>query len=164
METIQTERLILRPPVLEDADALLPIRNSDFVFAFNPMKPMNQAQMREALNKGRERTVVLEKKEDNTVIGAFFWSEDKLRYRVSALCLSYYLAQQESGKGYMTETLQKMTELLFLQGHRYSPFGVTKRISLRQRLPKKQDLFVRVVFDAPYWITAVCFTTIVSIR
>lgn len=116
METIQTERLILRPPVLEDADALLPIRNSDFVFAFNPMKPMNQAQMREALNKGRERTVVLEKKEDNTVIGTFFWSEDKLRYRVSAFCLSYYLAQQESGKGYMTETLQKMTELLFLQG------------------------------------------------
>ncbi len=116
MEVIQTERLILRPPVLEDAAALLPIRNSDFVFAFNPMKPMSEAQMREDLDKGRERMAVLEKKEDNTVIGAFFWSEDKLRYRVAALCLSYYLAQQESGKGYMTETLRKMTEQLFLQG------------------------------------------------
>ena len=60
MEVIQTERLILRPPVLEDAAALLPIRNSDFVFAFNPMKPMSEAQMRENLDKGRDRMVVLE--------------------------------------------------------------------------------------------------------
>lgn len=116
MKQIETERLILRAPTPEDVVLLLPIRNSDFVLRFNPTTPKNQEQLQEELMEEQDRTLILEKKEDGKVIGACFFGGDALRYQVHSQTLSYYLAQKEARKGYMTEAMQALIEMLFAQG------------------------------------------------
>lgn len=116
VKQIETERLILRSPTPEDAVPLLPIRNSEFVLQFNPTTPKNQEQLQEELMEEQDRTLILEKKEDGKVIGACFFGGDALRYQVHSQTLSYYLAQKEARKGYMTEAMQALIEMLFAQG------------------------------------------------
>lgn len=116
VKQIETERLILRAPTPEDAVPLLPIRNSEFVLQFNPTTPKNQEQLQEELMEEQDRTLILEKKEDGNVIGACFFGGDALRYQVHSQTLSYYLAQKEARKGYMTEAMQALIEMLFAQG------------------------------------------------
>lgn len=116
VKQIETRRLILRSPMREDAVSLLPIRNSEFVLQFNPTIPKNQEQLMEELMEEQDRTLILEKKKDGKVIGACFFGGDALRYRVNSQTLSYYLAQEEAGKGYMTEAVQALMEMLFEQG------------------------------------------------
>ncbi len=116
MEPIETARLTLRSPVPEDATPLLLIRNSKFVLRFNPTAPKSQEELVEELMEEKDSTLILEKKDDRRVIGACFFGKDMLRYRVNSLMLSYYLAEGEAGKGYMTEALRALTEALFAKG------------------------------------------------
>ena len=48
----------------------------------------------------------IELKNSNNVIGAVFINPDRLRYRVNALSLSYYLDCRYYRNGYMYEALQ----------------------------------------------------------
>lgn len=115
MNTIETERLILREPVIADAEPLLEIQNSPFVQKYNAMKIIDIEKMREKISGYIENrdTMFIICKEDNKLIGAIWFSDDESRHDVKCLFLSYYLSEQYARKGYMKEALRALIEALF---------------------------------------------------
>ncbi len=112
---METSRLLLRPPLAGDADAVAAICNSEYVLRCNAAPVLMREQVAADLEKGaaEQSTLLLVEKESGQVIGAVFIGPDTLRYQVDSLCLSYYLAQAHAGKGYMTEALEAVLAYLF---------------------------------------------------
>ena len=52
-------------------------------------------------------------KENNKVIGTIAFEENNLRYQVKSVCLSYYLGEAYTHKGYMSEAMIGMMNYLF---------------------------------------------------
>jgi RimJ/RimL family protein N-acetyltransferase len=79
---ITTQRLILRSPKPEDAQAYCAIHNSEFVLRYNAMAPTTAERMCAKFQdrEYRENTVFLEEKKSGEPIGAIFLEEDDLRY------------------------------------------------------------------------------------
>lgn len=104
---IETERLVLRTPLPQDAPALLAIRNSGYVLRFNPMEPttLERIQKQVAEDAASGKALYLEEKATGQCIGGIWLGEDSLRFGVEALDFSYFLSQQSAGKGLMTEAL-----------------------------------------------------------
>lgn len=90
MQPILTERLKLRPPCNQDAAPLLAIRNSPFVLRYNAMRPLTLPQMEQQLEQLHDSMLVLSCKDSGLVIGAVFFSPDRMRYQTGSLCLSYW--------------------------------------------------------------------------
>jgi len=107
MVCIETGRLRLRTPRPTDAGPLLAIRNSPYVLRFNPMKPWDLARMEQQVEEEShsDRVLYIEEKTAGGLIGGIWLGEDALRYGPAAFDLSYYLAENQAGKGYMTEAL-----------------------------------------------------------
>jgi len=116
LKPMETNRLILRGPCTADAQSIMEIRNSEFVLRYNAMCPYSLERTAQQLERDRESMLVLERKEDGKVIGAVFVSADGLRYQVNACDLAYYLAEEESRKGYMSEALTALIDQLFADG------------------------------------------------
>lgn len=113
---IETQRLVLRDPRAVDTDPILVIRNSDFVMRFNAMTPWTREQVwNELAGDGEENVVIVERKEDGAVLGALFYAEDNIRYRVRSWNLSYYLGEQYARQGYMKEALRGLVDWLFAE-------------------------------------------------
>ena len=112
---LETKRLILRSPRVEDAQSYTAIHNSEFVLRYNAMQPTTAERMERkfAEPEYRENTVFLEEKESGKLIGAIFWEEDGLRYGVASRDLSYFLAQSCCRKGYMKEAMHALIAYLF---------------------------------------------------
>ena len=110
MKPMETNRLILRGPCTADAQSIMEIRNSEFVLRYNAMCPCSLERTAQQLERDRESMLVLERKEDGKVIGTVFASADGLRYQVNACDLAYYLAEEESRKGYMSEALTALID------------------------------------------------------
>ena len=81
MQPILTERLQLRPPCKQDAAPLLAIRNSPFVLRYNAMRPLTLPQMEQQLSELHDSMLVLSCKDSGFVIGAAFFSPDRMRYQ-----------------------------------------------------------------------------------
>lgn len=115
MKAIETERLLLRPPLESEAEAMLAIRNSDFVQKYNAMRPYTVEQMRTQLVKERERDCVLYiiQKAERKLIGGIWVEPDEARYDVKSKYLSYYLDEPYARKGYMKEALGAVIHELF---------------------------------------------------
>ena len=112
---LETKRLILRQPCVADAAAYTAIHNSEFVLRYNAMMPTTPERM-EALFQDPEylqETLFLEEKQTGALIGAIFLEEDSLRYGVASKGLSYFLAEDQSRKGYMKEAIQALISYLF---------------------------------------------------
>ncbi|MFQ8768866.1 MAG: GNAT family N-acetyltransferase, partial [Thomasclavelia ramosa] len=88
METIITERLILRSPDNNDAQTLLKIHNDMATLKFNAMTKYEFAEMIRDIEREHDMMYCIELKNSNNVIGAVFINPDRLRYRVNALSLS----------------------------------------------------------------------------
>ena len=116
MQPILTERLKLRPPCNQDAAPLLAIRNSPFVLRYNAMRPLTLPQMEQQLEQLHDSMLVLSCKDSGFVIGAAFFSPDRMRYQTGSLCLSYYLGESWCRQGYMSEALAALIPQLFAQG------------------------------------------------
>ena len=116
MQPILTERLQLRPPCKQDAAPLLAIRNSPFVLRYNAMRPLTLPQMEQQLSELHDSMLVLSCKDSGLVIGAVFFSPDRMRYQTGSLCLSYYLGEPWCRQGYMSEALAALIPQLFAQG------------------------------------------------
>ncbi len=116
MEQMETKRLVLRKPCADDAESIMKIRNSEFVLQYNAIVPYSLEKTAQQLERDKESMLILEKKEDGSVIGAAFILEDDLRYKVNAYTLSYYLAQEESRKGYMSEAISAIIKWIFAHG------------------------------------------------
>ncbi len=112
---METDRLILRGLQPGDEKHIFEIRNSDYVMKYNAMKPSTMEELQEEIKKEMESedTYCMVLKETNEFIGMIFLSQDSLRYRVNALCLSYYLGEQYASKGYMTEALREIIRYVF---------------------------------------------------
>ncbi|MDF2487222.1 MAG: hypothetical protein K0R46_3390 [Herbinix sp.] len=112
---METERLILRVAKPGDEEDLFEIRNSEFVLKYNCMKIITKEELQEQITKDMESedTYCIELKESSKVIGKVDIDPDTLRYGVKALGLSYYLGEEYSSKGYMTEALKEMIRYAF---------------------------------------------------
>ena len=112
---LETNRLILRAPQVSDATAYTAIHNSEFVLRYNAMNPTTSERMAAKFQDPAylAQTVFLEEKETGELIGAIFWEEDSLRYGVASMDLSYFIAENQSRKGYMKEAMQALIRELF---------------------------------------------------
>lgn len=112
---LETQRLILRAPRVEDAAAYTAIHNSEFVLRFNAMQPTATARMEERFTQEEylDNTVFMEEKESGKLIGAIFMEEDSLRYGVASRDLSYFIHEDFCRKGYMKEAMHAVIAHLF---------------------------------------------------
>ena len=112
---METERLILRAARLQDAEDMLELRNSEYVLKYNCMSKVSIEQLQEQVKKDMESssTFYIELKENNKPIGAIDIDTDTLRYQVNSLCISYYLGEEYSSQGYMTEALREIIRYAF---------------------------------------------------
>lgn len=115
---LETKRLILRTPVMQDAQAYLALRNSEFVLRYNAMsqQTLEQAQNYLAEENSEEQKLILLQKDTEKVIGMVFITEDSLRWDVSSKEISYFLAESYARQGYMTEALTAVIRYLFDSG------------------------------------------------
>ncbi len=113
---IETERLILRKAVLADASELYPIRNSEFVLKYNAMEIYTSERMiKEVQNDSQKENVwYMELKQTHHVIGVIYLHQDSLRYQTNTKELSYWMCEEESNKGYMSEALRAVIQHAFV--------------------------------------------------
>ena len=112
---LETKRLLLRTPEVRDAQSFAAIHNSEFVLRFNAMDPTTVERVTEKFADPEcgTHTVLLEERQTGTLIGAIFLEEDDLRYEVASRCLSYFLRQEDTRRGYMKEALHAVIAWLF---------------------------------------------------
>ncbi len=112
---METERLLLRGSQLGDEEDLFEIRNSEFVLKYNCMKKITLEQLQDQVKKDMESkdTFCIVQKESGKVIGKVDIDQDSLRYGVNALGISYYLGEQYTSKGFMTEALREIIRYAF---------------------------------------------------
>lgn len=112
---LETNRLLIRNVLPEDAEDMHPIRHSQFVMQYNCMKPVTMEAFRAMLerNKNQDGWLHIQLKETGRVIGMIGVGEDELRYQVNAMTIDYYLGEQYARQGYMTEALGAVIERLF---------------------------------------------------
>ena len=114
---LETNRLILRAPKLEDAESYTAIHNSEFVLRYNAMQPTTPERMEVNFRDSEylSETVFLEDKATGKLLGAIFLEEDDLRYGVASKSLSYFIDEAYSRKGYMKEAMQAVIGHLFAE-------------------------------------------------
>ena len=112
---LETKRLILRQPCVEDAESYTAIHNSEFVLRYNAMNPTTVARMaaRFADKEYLENSVFMENKENGELIGAIFLEDDDLRYGVDSKNLSFFIHEDFARKGFMKEAMQAVIAHLF---------------------------------------------------
>ncbi|MFQ8706023.1 MAG: GNAT family N-acetyltransferase [Thomasclavelia sp.] len=113
---LKSKRLILRRPEIEDVEEILKIHNSEYVQRFNAMKIYKKEDMLKDIINDKDKTFYIQLIDSKKIIGAIFTNDDYLRYQVNAVCLSYYLAEEYHGQGYMFEALNILINDLFEQG------------------------------------------------
>ena len=111
---LETTRLILRPPALRDVDDYMEFCNSDFVLRYNAMTVKPRAEvLAQFSQENSDHTIVMEHKELGKVVGAVFTEEDSLRWGVPSAELSFFLHEEYSRQGYMSEALSAVIAHLF---------------------------------------------------
>ncbi len=112
---METQRLILRSPQVEDVSAIFKICNSDNVLRYNAMEKVSTEELtrRFESESADHWTFHLVIKGSEEVIGAVFIEPDMLRYKVKAVSVAYYLDEKETQKGYMYEALNELLHYIF---------------------------------------------------
>jgi ribosomal-protein-alanine N-acetyltransferase len=128
---LESKRLILRSPAMEDWTAWAQLRNEsrDFLQPWEPAWPrdaLTQAAYRRRLrNQARDReagagySFFVLRSDDNTLMGGVTLSE--LRRGVAqAVTLGYWIGQRHARKGYMSEAVEAVLAYVFqtLELHR----------------------------------------------
>lgn len=105
---METERLILRAPQVEDVEDYLEFRNSEFVLRYNAMSVQSYEQAVKELGRDYPEggAFAMECKKNGKMIGMIFVGQDSLRWGVASRELSYYLHEAYSRQGYMSEALR----------------------------------------------------------
>ena len=110
---LETERLILRPPVTSDADAYCNICNSVFVLRYNAMTPKSKEAIADHFLGTCDDTWIIEEKKSGKLVGAIFTEDDSIRWDVESIELSYFLGEEYSRRGYMKEAMHALIDYLF---------------------------------------------------
>ena len=118
-ETIQTERLLLRKPRMDDASAIFEAYAQDpevtHYLVWKPHKNMQETEQfllacEQLWHTGKDFAYVITLKGNDRLIGMFGLHPMNLKVEVG-----YALARPYWGKGYMTETLCAMIDWAFTQ-------------------------------------------------
>ena len=136
---LETERLIIRRPTIDDADGIFTHTNDPIVtkyLLFKPHKSIEETldfirlSFEEWEKKKRYGFVVLSKA-DSRIIGGIGLAFDDDKEGVARL--GYFLGQKEWGKGYATEACMKMIEFAKESGvkHLISPMHPENIASIR---------------------------------
>ena len=114
VDSIKTERLVLRP--FEDGDAadVLALMSDDYICRMAGIKPFKTIDEAKAFMANWEfEAYAMTEKGGDKVIGIiqtpFLWWRD-------AAGLGYWLAAEYRGRGYMTEAIEAVKERLFQDG------------------------------------------------
>ncbi|MBH1941601.1 GNAT family N-acetyltransferase [Mobilitalea sibirica] len=112
---METERLILRAARPGDVNEIFELRNSEYVLKYNCMSKLTAEEVQEMVIKDMESDSVyyIELKDAQKIIGVIGIDPDTLRYGVNSLSASYYLGEEYSSKGYMTEALREIIRYVF---------------------------------------------------
>lgn len=110
---LETERLILRQGRNQDFKDVKNFRNSDFVRKYNMLKIADEKEICDEL----AHSLVMVEKASQKVIGVLEIERDHLRYGVRCACLSYYMDEKKTQRGYMHEALKALISDLFTQGY-----------------------------------------------
>lgn len=112
---ITTERLLIRPMRMSDLDRFDPLANSDFVLRYLCMYRMDREGSREYIRQMMEKKkdFAIALRESDELIGKIHIDEDHLRYDVNSVDLAYWLGEEYTRKGYMTEALTAFLDYLF---------------------------------------------------
>ena len=112
---LETSRLILRKPEIADVEDYLEFVNSEFVQRYNAMACVTREKAEAEFAKAADdfSSVVMESKATKKIIGIICMQEDSIRYKVESKEISYFLREEESGKGYMKEALYTLIGYLF---------------------------------------------------
>ena len=112
---LETERLFLRPADPDFAEELLPYRNSEFVLKYNCMRTRTLEELAGDLEREQaiENIFYLQEKSSGRVFGALYLTEDSLRYNVDSLMLEYWLGEDFTRKGYMSEAIRAVLAYAF---------------------------------------------------
>lgn len=112
---IETQRLILRKPEIADVDDYMEFVNTVFVQRYNVMLPATREKVEEEFSGASDdfQITVLETKVNGKVIGIIYTLEDSLRFDVGSKEISYFLREDEAGKGYMKEALLALLQHYF---------------------------------------------------
>ena len=113
----ETQRLILRKPQITDVEEYMTFVNSAFVNRYNAMTPVTweKAESQFANASDDLSALAIELKESGKIIGMIYTGEDSLRYGVDSKEFSYFLREEEAGKGYMKEALRALIQYLFTE-------------------------------------------------
>ncbi len=113
----ETKRLILRTAKPEDVDSLMKIRNSPYVMKYETLLPLSREDVVNliAQDAASSDALYLELRETAQLIGSIHIESDSSRHAVTAFIISYFLSEEFSSNGYMTEALQAVLRILFEQ-------------------------------------------------
>ena len=114
----ETERLILRTPTPEDANALALARSTEFVMRYNLYEKCDKEQILRELESYDH--VLLAEKESKKIIGCISLRDDPVRYHTDSITLHAWLIEEMAYKGYMLEALTEIINELFLIYQRIS--------------------------------------------
>lgn len=112
---LESSRLLLRSPTVQDVDDYMEFCNSDFVLRYNAMREKTREEIASEFSGGGTEwgPFVLEHKETEKVIGIVFTEEDSMRWGVSSRELSYFISEPYARQGYMKEALSVIISYLF---------------------------------------------------
>lgn len=110
---LETERLILRMPQVQDVDEYMEFCNSEFVMRYNAMTPRTRERVFFQFSQSEGDTLLMVHKAESKVIGQICIEDDSLRYGVASKELSYFIREEFSRQGYMKEALTALINYLF---------------------------------------------------
>ena len=132
----ETERLILRSPLREDAEALAAARSTEFVMKYNLYQPCDAQQILKEMEAYEH--IVLVRREDAAIIGCVSVREDDLRYRMDSVTLHAWLIRETAYQGYMAEALKPLFHVLFVtRGHERIAVQIMSENTASMRLAEK---------------------------
>ena len=113
---LETQRLLLRAPEKGDAPPMRELWQQEFVRRYNCFgKLPSVEEAEEILARDPGSQLILVRQADGAALGHIGMEKDALRYGVLSFSLDYYLGEESSRKGYMSEALERVLKYLFHQ-------------------------------------------------
>ncbi len=113
---IETERLVLHPLRQENILDVHELTSTEFIQKYNMLQIQPLEQMHEDYKKeiANERSLYLESKDSGRIIGNISLERDYLRHGINCVCISYWLDENCTHKGYMREAMQAVIDYCFV--------------------------------------------------
>lgn len=110
---LETQRLIIRELEQKEIPRLYELNYSPFVSEFNLFESLSLAAFREKNKEVNPENFYLILKKGHQLIGEIGIHPDYIRYQVKSIALSYWLGEEFTRQGYMTEALERVIQDLF---------------------------------------------------